>query len=238
MKLATALALLAVLSSPFAAAAQQRRGQPPAPPCVAQGADGVQYVCGQSAPEDLVMVPEGNWIVASAFAGKGGIYIVNVRDKKSTLAYPAAGAKEQLDKKTYDSCPGAPDAEQKAMFTTHGLALREGRNSLHTLYVVNHGKRESIEVFDLDAKTTPPTLTWVGCAVAPDPIGLNEVLPLPGGGFIATDFAARNDAAGRTRMTNGEVNGAPWECHTGKGWQTVAGSEASGANGLEISTDG
>jgi hypothetical protein len=81
-------------------------------------------------------------------------------------------------------------------------------------------------------------LTWIGCAVAPDPIGLNEVLPLPDGGFIGTDFLARGDANARTRMSAGEVNGALWEWHTGKGWKKIPGTEASGANGLEISKDG
>jgi sugar lactone lactonase YvrE len=166
------------------------------------------------------------------------VRVINVKDKKSTLAYPVDGAKEVHDKKTYDTCPGPPTAQHKMAFTTHGVALREGKNSVHTLYVVNHGTRESIEVFELDARTSPPTLAWIGCAVAPDPIGLNEVVPLPDGGFIGTDFLARGDAGARGRLNAGEVNGALWEWHTGKGWQKVPGSDASGANGLEISKDG
>jgi len=238
MKVVTVVALLLVLALPLGVAAQAPRGQAAPLPCVPQGPNGIQYVCDQSAPEDLVLVPGSQWIVATSYGGKGGVRIVNVKDKKSILAYPAETSKERLDKKTYDTCPGAPDAEQKAMFTTHGIALREGRNNLHTVYVVNHGKRESIEVFELDAKTTPPSLTWIGCAVAPDPIGLNEVLPLADGGFIGTDFLARGDAQARTRMTAGEVNGALWQWHTGKGWEKIPGSEASGANGLAISKDG
>jgi len=144
-----------------------------------------------------------------------------------------------LDGKTYDTCPGAPEPEDKAKFTTHGLALRVGKNSMHTLYAVHHGKRESIEVFEVDARGKMPTLTWVGCAVAPDPIGLNSVVPLPKGGFIGTDFLARGgDPSARTKMMAGEPNGALWEWHTGKGWTKIPGSEAAGANGLEVSKDG
>lgn len=213
------------------------QGPAAAPPCVQQ-ANG-PYVCGHTAPEDLAVVPGSEWVVATVFGGQGGIKIVNVRDRSTTTAYPSADARERPDTKTYDTCPGAPDAEQKAGFRTHGIAIREGQNSVHTLYVVNHGKRESIEVFEVDAKARPPAFTWVGCVVAPDPIGLNEVIPLPGGGFIATDYLARNiDAAGRNRMMAGENNGALWEWHTGKGWSKLAGSEASGPNGLEISKDG
>jgi hypothetical protein len=241
MKFLATTAFVLLVALPLGIIAQQGapRGAAPAPPpCVQQG--NTQYVCGQTAPEDLVLVPGGDWVVASMFGGTGGIQIINTKVKSTVMGYPTATAKEQLDKKTYDTCPGPPDAEQKAMFRTHGLALREGRNSQHTLYVVNHGKRESIEVFTLDAKAKPPALTWIGCAVAPDPIGLNSVLPLPDGGFIGTDFLERgpNAAAARGKMQAGENNGSLWEWHTGTGWKIIPGTETSGANGLELSKDG
>src|SRR5262245_27303717 len=155
------------------------------------------------------------------------------------MAYPSPTAKEKLDAKTYDSCPGAPDTAEKASFRTHGLALRAGRNGTHTLYAVHHGVRESIEVFEVDARGKTPALRWIGCAVAPEPIGLNEVVALPDGGFAATNFLVRSgDAAARTKMMAGEKNGEIWEWHTGKGWKIIPGSEAAGANGLEISKDG
>ena len=112
---------------------------------------------------------------------------------------------------------------------THGLALRAGRNSTHTLYAVHHGSRESIEVFEVDARARTPTLTWIGCAIVPDPIGLNSVVPLPEGGFIATDFVARGDPAAFNRMLGGEIAGGLWEWHTSTGWKMVPGSEAAGA---------
>ena len=227
-----------MLTSPGRLAGQG--GQPSAgiPNCGPAAAN-VRFVCGQNAPEDLVVLPGSEWVVASGFAGTGGIRLINARDKTTTLAYPTAASKDRLDAKTYDSCPGAPDAAQKASFRTHGLAIRPGQGAVHTLYAVHHGQRESIEVFEVDAGARPPALAWIGCAVAPDPIGLNEVVALPEGGFIATDFLARNiDAPARGRMLAGENNGALWEWHTGTGWKMVPGSEASGANGLEISKDG
>jgi sugar lactone lactonase YvrE len=124
----------------------------------------------------------------------------------------------------------------KAKFQTHGLSLREGPNGVHTLYVVAHGARESIEVFALDARPQTPTVTWIGCVVAPDPIGLNSVRWLDDGGFIATNFNPRG--ATFAAMQKGEKNGELWEWHTASGWQKVPGSETSGANGIEISPDG
>ncbi len=198
----------------------------------------VQFLCGLVGPEDLVVVPGSAWVIASGDAAPGAITLVNVRQKTTTALYPSAALKQRLDAKTYDSCPGPIDPEEKDKFRAHGLALRSGRNSLHTLYVVHHGNRESIEVFELDARAKTPSLTWVGCAVAPDPVGLNSVVALPGGGFAATNFQPRGAARGRANMQAGERNGELWEWHTGAGWKIVPGSEASGANGIEISKDG
>ena len=198
----------------------------------------VQCICGVVSPEDLVVVPGGEWVIASGDAAGGAITLISVRDRTTTALFPAAAAKQRLDAKTYDSCPGPIDPGEKEGFRAHGLSLRQGRSSIHTLYVVHHGTRESIEVFELDVRAKPPTLTWVGCAVAPDPIGLNSVVGLPEGGFVATNFQPRGAARGRANMQAGEKNGELWEWHTGTGWKIVPGSEASGANGIEISKDG
>jgi hypothetical protein len=243
LALLAAIVVIAVVALPLGIVAQgpPRGGQvaPPAPPCVQAG--NTQYVCDQVSPEDLVVVPGGEWVVSTAFAPPGGVRLISVRDKSTTTAYPSATAKDQFDNTTYSTCPGAPSAEQKANMQTHGAAIREGRNNQHTLYVVHHGTRESIEVFQMNASVRPPALTWIGCVVAPDPIGLNEVLPLADGGFISTDFMARNIntvPGARGRAMAGEANGALYEWHTGKGWAKIPGSEASAPNGLEISKDG
>ncbi len=232
MRTLALLSVLIILFLPTAMFAQPPAQTPP-PPCVPAG--NVQFVCGHNGagrPCSRARLRVGGCF----FLRRNGWHSHRQRENQGHNAgVSERTAKEQQDTKTYAACPGPPDAAQKAMFTTHGLALREGKNSLHTLYVVNHSKRESIEVFELNAKVSPPVLTWIGCAVAPDPIGLNEVLPLPDGGFIGTDFLARGDASFReSKDEAGEVNGALWEWHSGKGWTKIPGSEASGANGLEI----
>jgi len=198
----------------------------------------VQFICGVIGPEDLVVVPGSDWVIASGDAAGGAIKAINVRDRTATALFPAATPRLRLDARTYDSCPGAIDAEEKDRFRAHGLYLRPGRSSLHTLYVVHHGTRESIEVFELDGRTKAPALTWIGCAVAPEPVGLNSVVGLPDGGFAATNFQPRGAARGRANMAAGEKNGELWEWHPRIGWKIVPGSEASGANGIEISKDG
>src|SRR4029078_1868783 len=75
--------------------------------------------------------------------------------------------------------------------------------------------------------------------VAPEPIGLNAVVGLDDGGFIATNFMARDiDANARARMLAGERNGELWEWHRGQDWKRLPGTEVAGPNGVEISPDG
>ena len=198
----------------------------------------VQFICGLVGPEDLVPVPGSDWVIASGDAAPGAITLIDVRRKTTTPLYPAANLPQRLDTKTYDSCPGPIDPAEKDKFRAHGLALRPGRNARHTLYVVHHGNRESIEVFEFDARAKTPALTWVGCAVAPEPIGLNSVVALPEGGFASTNFLPRNAAGGIASIHAGVNNGELWEWHTGAGWKIVPGSATSGANGIEISKDG
>lgn len=236
MKLLTTLAVAGTLAF-TSIVVQGQAPPPPMTPCAS--VTGLQVVCGQQAPEDLVVLPGGEWVVAGAYTGTGGIQLIGVRDRKSRVAYPSASATRRLDAVTYPACPGPPDAVADARFTTHGLYLQTRRTSVHKLFAVGHGSRESVEVFEVDARSGTPAFTWIGCVIAPDPIGLNSVRAFPDGGFIATNFRARNSSpADRDRMMAGDRNGELWEWHTASGWQKVPGSEASGANGIEISDDG
>jgi hypothetical protein len=228
-----ALALATVF--PFAMSGQQPASCTPSGP--------IRFVCGQAGPEDLVAVPGTPWLIASGYSAEGGLFLIDTKAASSTRLFPTASSKDQPDAKTYATCPGPPAGADRERFRTHGLFLKAGQGSRHVLYAVHHGARESVEVFDLDVRSTPPVLTWIGCAVAPDPVGLNAVVALPDGGFAATNFDPRQPAGARgggftSALTAGENNGEVWEWHPASGWAKVPGSEASGANGIEISKDG
>jgi hypothetical protein len=197
----------------------------------------VKFVCGTVNPEDLVAVPGGDWVVVSGMNG-GGIHLVNTHDHQATRIFPSASAKEKLDSRTYSSCPGPLDAVGKEKISAHGINLRPGRGGVHTLYLVYHGARESIEVFDLDVKTKAPTLTWVGCVVAPESVAGNAVAPLPGDGFVVTNPYRRTLPKARDLAIAGSNSGEVWEWHSSAGWTMIPGSEGRGPNGIEVSKDG
>ena len=102
----------------------------------------VEFVCGPVSPEDLAPVPRSPWILVSGMEDDGYLYATDVRDLTSSVLFPTEMARPRHDRGTYGSCPGPVTGG----FRPHGLSLRPGANTTHTLYVVRHGEREAIEV--------------------------------------------------------------------------------------------
>jgi hypothetical protein len=197
----------------------------------------VKFICGIVSPEDLVAVPGTAWVVASGYVG-GAVHLINALDDTSVQVFPTAMPRLRPDRRAYPSCPGPLDPNEKEKFSAHGLNVRLGRNGVHTMYVVHHGFRESIEVFEIDAKPRTPALTWVGCILTPDTAIFNAVAPLPDGGLVATNPYRRGDPDANKRSLAGLDTGEVMEWHQGDGWKIIPGSEGPGPNGLEVSKDG
>ena len=123
------------------------------------------YICGIASAEDLVLIPDTNWVIASGFAGGVSLYLIDAEQKSWSEFYPASEPRARQDMTTYGACPGSPDPKG---FVAHGLHIRPGSGGHSTLYVVGHGEREAIEVFDIDANGERPVLTWTGCVTTPD----------------------------------------------------------------------
>ena len=224
----------------FAAAAAIGGGGPAtaAEPCNPAGK--LDFVCGPLNSEDLVQVPGTAWIVASGMDGgsagpRGALHLVNTADKSWKVLFPDGNPRMRWSKAVYGDCPSPPDLGK---FSAHGLNLRPGKNGMDTLYVVNHGGRESIEIFALDAKGAEPIVTWAGCAVMPAHTWPNAVAPLPDGGMVVTDMFDPQDPKAPDKMAAGENTGAVYEWHPHKGFTLVPGSQMSGDNGIEVSRDG
>jgi hypothetical protein len=198
----------------------------------------MHFVCGPKNAEDLVLVPNTKWIVATGMGmetGAGNLYLVNADDKRWNSIYPQTIAIPKKHNELFAECPGPPDVTK---FSSHGAALRPGKNGIHTLYVVNHGGRESVEVFSVDGKPATPVITWIGCAEFKEPASLNAVAPLPDGGFVVTKMYDPSDPNPWQKMNDRQLSGATYEWHPDTGYQLIPNSELSGNNGVEVSDDG
>ncbi|MEQ8719558.1 MAG: hypothetical protein RIE08_18300 [Acidimicrobiales bacterium] len=195
------------------------------------------FVTGLYNSEDIAVVPDTKWMIASGMASvnrpAGHLYLVDLHSKTGTEVFP--------DKVTYDpdvATYGTVDRPDPSVFDSHGLALRPGDDGLHTLYVVNHGGRESIEVFLVDAMGEgQPHLAWVGAIIQDDGVWGNAVAPLLDGGIVATNFLDLRDPEAFDKVCRGEVSGNLKEWHAGVGWTDVPDSALASPNGVEVSPD-
>jgi SMP-30/gluconolaconase/LRE-like protein len=204
-----------------------------AAPAIAQdcaSGGGLEFVCGPKNAEDLVHLPATPWIVASGMAAGAGFYLIDSRNGSWSALAPQA----KHDAAAFPNCatPPAP-----AALNTHGLNLRAGAGGRATLYVVGHGEREAIEVFDVDAAAAKPALTWKGCVRMPEGLAANSVASFADGSLVATVLImpGKSFADSVARRPTGAV----FEWSPGqRGFTLVQGTELPGNNGIEVSADG
>jgi hypothetical protein len=189
----------------------------------------LNFICGLQAPEDLVLIPNTRWLIASGMAAGSGLHLIDTQ-AKTARSFPAAA---RADKTKFAACPGPLDSKQAIL---HGLSLRSAPGGRYTLYATNHGGRESIEVFELDARGATPAATWVGCLLMPNKWPANSVAVFNDGAVVATVLVLPGTTfqdvwAGKN--TGVVVMWTPGS----KEFKTLTGTELPGNNGIETSAD-
>lgn len=229
MAAGAATASLLIVSAPASGAAS-------AGPAVCGPGDNLRFVCGLPAPEDLVLVPGTDWIVASSLADPGvpaataaPLSLVNSKRRTAQPIVPVVAA----PRAPYDDCAGPPDF---AALSTHGMSIRPTGPGTATLLVVGHGAREAIEVFDVFSRgTRAPSFTWAGCIPAVAGAFNNAVVGLPDGRVIVTDFIQSPSTF--EDVFAGKPTGAVYAWRPGGDWRALPGTEMSGPNGVEVTRD-
>lgn len=202
------------------------------------GADGpLHYICGAANVEDMIQVPGTRWIVGSNMyvgrtpaTGTDRLYLI---DSAARTVEPAAIVlgPEPRDGPFAGCAP--PDLNKLA---SHGLELRPGKGGVHTLYAVNHGGRETIEVFRIEAGKGKPAITWTGCLKSPPNAWLNSIAALPDGGLAFSMFAPL-DHLDMVPVFEGKDTGFVYIWHPSTGFRPLPNSNMSGTNGLLVSPD-
>ena len=221
------------LLSSIGAAWTVERGAAQQPACAPSG--GLSFICGVQNGEDLVLVPNSQWMLASGMAPGSGLHLVDTRAKTVQKVFAPGRASAVADRTRFAGCPGPLDPKQAVL---HGLSLRPGAAGRYTIYATNHGGRESIEVFELDmrARSAVPPITWIGCVLLPDMLAANSVAAFTDGTLVATvlilpgmtfedAFALRN-----TGVVLMWTPGTP-------AFRRLPGTEMSANNGIETSPD-
>lgn len=204
-----------------------------AQPAACAPSAGLSFVCGVQNPEDLVLVPNSRWLVASGMAPGSGLNLVDTQAKTVRKIFAAGTANARHDKTKFATCPGPLDPKQAVL---HGLSLRPAAGGRYTVYATNHGGRESIEVFELDASVPAPSAAWIGCVLLPAGMAANSVAAFTDGTLVATVLIV----PGKTfeDALAGRVTGVVLQWRPGApAFVPLPGTELSANNGIETSPD-
>jgi hypothetical protein len=190
------------------------------------------YVENTLNPEDMVLIPETPWVVASTDQTPGKpkpayLYLIDSRTKTAdVISAKVASTSSAGD----PSCTPIPLANM----ALNGLGLATGAGGTYQLMAVNRGERMSIEFFDIELSGSAPVFTWVGCLIMPAKAFPNDVVSTGDGGLAVT-VSFETDTTGLIeQLENRKLTGYVLEWNRQQGFVRVPGSELSFNNGLEF----
>jgi hypothetical protein len=194
----------------------------------------LSYVCGLQRPEDILQIPGTPWLIVSGFAPGAGLHFVDSRRRSVRPAWQRLPAELAPDADLLSLCPGPVDP---ALFNTRGLSLRATDGDRWQLLVVNHGGRESIEIFEVLLDALAPRLRWRGCVPLPQGQVANSVAAFADGTVLTTVLTRPGTTI--ADFVEGRTTGAVWRWKQGMtGFEPVPGTELPGNNGIEVDPDG
>ena len=198
---------------------------------------GIDVDCQFQNPEDLALAPDGR-ILVSQFgdmegARPGSLAAYDAASRTLTPLFPSAGTAADANAAEWgDPACAPPDA---ATFSPHGIDVETRTDGRHALAVVNHGGRESVELFEL---FEDGSLAWRGCVAAPEEGFFNDVVLLRDGAFWATQmFPADGMPWSLVKSLLGFDTGWLYAWSPDAGFEKIPGTDAPMPNGVEKSDD-
>jgi hypothetical protein len=199
---------------------------------------GIEPDCRFRNPEDIASIPGTDWLVVSQFGAMDG-----TRAGSLAAYQPSTGRLEELfpvgeyedDRRWGETACGPVSV---TAFSPHGIDVDVHPSGRTWLLAVNHGVRESVELFEVEASNAGLALFWRGCALAPEGDSLNDVRARADGGFWTTRMMGRGAQLGAIgAVLFGSDTGWVYAWTPGAGFARVTGSEGSLPNGIEKSQD-
>jgi hypothetical protein len=202
---------------------------------VSAGSCGRNAICGLRNPEDVVRLGSTRFAIASSLARAPGspnhLYLVDLASGNAT---PLVATVNPDTQRSLD--PNCAPPQNFRTLITHGLSSRSDGPDHGRLYVVNHGGKQSIEMFEWHVQDRSVALTWQGCVHVPSTVLANAVAPLPDG-VAVTSFGSPDDKK-LTNLIAGRPSGFVMIWSKQTGWVRLKGSDLPGDNGIESSADG
>ena len=205
--------------------------------CIAAG--DIRPVCGMQSPEDIAALEDDRHLLLAHFGGMhdgtGSLSLFDTRTEMLTPLFPAAA--DAVEPASADwgepGCP-APDLE---LFSPHGTHLHQLVDGRWRYLVINHGGRETIEMFEVLGAGANTRLQWRGCVRAGPDTFMNDVVGLSNGDLVYTRMFHNAGTLEQLLSAAGRNTGDLWRWNRETGLRVLPGTDANQPNGIEISAD-
>ena len=196
-------------------------------------------VCGMQTPEDIAALPDDRHLLLANFSGmhKGTGYLSlfdTVTEKSTHLFPPASNLIDTADSSWGEKTCTPPPL---ATFRPHGTHLHRLADGRWRYLVVNHGGRETIEMFEVLGEGASTTLEWRACVPAAPDTFMNDVVGLANGDLVYTRMFHSGGKLEQLLGALGKSTGDLWRWNRESGLRVLPGTRASQPNGIEISAD-
>lgn len=201
-------------------------------------------LCGWQNPEDMAALPNGRFVIVSEYGGqngetKGTLALLDLETETRQILYDG-GSTENPGPWGDSACLETP----RRAFSPHGIHLSQRADGQLQLLAVQHGGRESVEMFAVAESSESVTLTWRGCVSAPKESMLNDVVATPDGGFLVTHMMPKSSNTAKMFVNYmqsslfGADSGFVLSWHPIEGFSRLLSSAGGVPNGIEIAADG
>lgn len=192
---------------------------------------GFASIRGLNNAEDMVQIGDTKWVLTGNLGDKswkeGGLYLIDSESlewKKAEIDF--SGTPDE----------GYEEIADPELFSSHGIAVKQIDANVFEVYAVNHGGRESVEVFDLTVQDDAPEIVWKGSVPTPDGMTGNSVAPLSDG-FLVTIPMTKNNLGTFLDFLAGRPTGTIYKWTAQDGFREIPGARLAGNNGIAVSPD-
>ncbi len=183
------------------------------------------FIGGITNAEDMHLLEGTRWVLASNMGdrtwSRGGFYAIDTRDRSVHPLKPSFGT--------------AIDAPNKDLYSSHGLDVRQIEKDSFELAAVNHGGRQSVDIYHVDTSGPMPQMNWTRSHVLPGEVAGNAVAWLDGDDFVVTIPAAKETVGTLIKAMRGRPTG--YVLRWSGAWERLPHTDLSITNGVVVSPD-
>lgn len=197
-------------------------------------------ICGFSNPEDIVVLPGDQAILIGEYGASaqvsGRLLVLDLKTEVQHTVFVGGQGGESAEVGWGDpGCQIPPDET----FNSHGIDLVRRDDGRLQLLVIQHGSRESVELFEVMGEGTEWEVAWRGCVPSPPNASLNSVAALSNGDFYTTQMIPLEPPIDLTSEIPGRVTGHAYAwSQVNASFRKIEGTDGAMPNGIVTSPDG